>query len=442
MLYRQVNRVFADEFDACSSSGLYDELMADRLLVPHASVDVALALTTDAHAVLEPERLPFISYPYEWCFGQLKDAALLTLAVQSRALERGFVLRDASAYNVQFVDGRPVFMDTLSFERYRDGEPWIAYKQFCQHFLVPLMLMARRDIRFGLLLREYLDGIPLDFGSEMLPRRSWADIRALLHIHMHARAQRKYSETKVSSAVGTRRMTKQALVALSENLSEAIERLTWQPDGTQWANYVQETNYSDAAVASKRDTIRRYLRESNPAVVWDIGANTGVYSRIAREIAPLVISFDIDPAAVERNYRTVRLENETGILPLLMDLTNPSPALGWAHAERMSLEERGPADVVMALALVHHLAIGNNVPLGHVAAFMAQLGHNLIIEFVDKEDSQVARLLRNRADIFTDYSKEGFERAFGTFFTIDACEQVGDARRWLYSMTTGEVQRQ
>ncbi len=442
MLYRQVNRVFADEFDACSSSGLYDELMADRLLVPHASVDVALALTTDAHAVLEPERLPFISYPYEWCFGQLKDAALLTLAVQSRALERGFVLRDASAYNVQFVDGRPVFMDTLSFERYRDGEPWIAYKQFCQHFLVPLMLMARRDIRFGLLLREYLDGIPLDFGSEMLPRRSWADIRALLHIHMHARAQRKYSETKVSSAVGTRRMTKQALVALSENLSEAIERLTWQPDGTQWANYVQETNYSDAAVASKRDTIRRYLRESNPAVVWDIGANTGVYSRIAREIAPLVISFDIDPAAVERNYRTVRLENETGILPLLMDLTNPSPALGWAHAERMSLEERGPADVVMALALVHHLAIGNNVPLGHVATFMAQLGHNLIIEFVDKEDSQVARLLRNRADIFTDYSKEGFERAFETFFTIDACEQVGDARRWLYSMTTGEVQRQ
>lgn len=436
MLYRQVNRVFADEFDACSSSGLYDELIANRLLVPHAAADVALALTPEAYAVVEPERLPFISYPYEWCFGELKDAALLTLAVQSRALERGFVLRDASAYNVQFVDGRPVFMDTLSFERYREGEPWIAYKQFCQHFLVPLMLMARRDIRFGLMLREYLDGIPLDFGSEMLPRSSWADIRTLLHVHMHARAQRKYSETKVSSAVGTRRMAKSALVALSENLKEAIERLTWRPDGTEWANYVDETNYSDAAAASKQDTIRRYLREFSPAVVWDIGANTGVYSRIAREIAPMVISFDIDPAAVERNYRTVRLRNETGILPLLIDLTNPSPALGWAHSERMSLAERGPADVVMALALVHHLAIGNNVPLDHVAAFMAQLGRNLIIEFVDKDDSQVARLLRNRADIFDAYTKDGFESAFGTFFDIGECEQVGDSRRWLYSMRT------
>ena len=434
MLYRQVNRVFADEFDACSSSGLYDELVADRLLVPHASVDVALALTAEAHAVLEPQRIPFISYPYEWCFGELKDAALLTLAVQSRALERGFVLRDASAYNVQFVDGRPVFMDTLSFERYREGEPWIAYKQFCQHFLVPLMLMARRDIRFGLLLREYLDGIPLDLGSELLPRKSWADIRTLLHVHMHARAQRKYAETKVSSAVGARRMSKHALVALSENLGEAIERLTWQADGTQWANYVEDTNYSDAAVASKQETIRRYLREFAPSVVWDIGANTGVYSRVAREIAPLVISFDIDPAAVERNYRTVKLQNETGILPLLIDLTNPSPALGWAHAERMSLAERGPADVVMALALVHHLAIANNVPLGHVAAFMARLGHNLVIEFVDKDDSQVVRLLRNRADIFDDYTKDGFESAFSAYFDIRECEQVGDSRRWLYSM--------
>lgn len=438
VLYRQVNRVFADEFDACTSSGLYNALITEELLVPHAMADVGLAMTNDAHAVLEPRRIPFISYPYEWCFGELKDAALLTLAVQLRALELDFVLRDASAYNVQFVDGRPVFMDTLSFERYREGEPWIAYKQFCQHFLVPLMLMSRRDIRFGLLLREYLDGIPLDFGSEMLPKKSWADIRALLHIHMHARAQRKYSEAKVSSAVGTRRMSKQALAALAENLTEAVERLTWHPDGTQWANYVDETNYSDAAATSKEEIIRRYLHDAAPAVVWDIGANTGVYSRVAREIAPLVMSFDIDPAAVERNYRTVRLQGETGILPLLIDLANPSPALGWAHAERMSLAERGPADVVMALALVHHLAIGNNVPLGHVAAFLAQLGRTLIVEFVAKDDSQVERLLRNRADIFTDYTRDGFERAFGAFFTIRAREQVGDAKRWLYSMTVSE----
>ncbi|MEO7043294.1 MAG: SAM-dependent methyltransferase [Gemmatimonadaceae bacterium] len=438
MLYRQVNRVFADEFDSVSSSGLYDELIKDRLLVPHKAADIAFALTADAHAVIVPDRLPFISYPYEWCFGELKDAALLTLAIQSRALERGFVLRDASAYNVQFADGRPVFMDTLSFERYRDGQPWIAYKQFCQHFLVPLLLMARRDIRFGLLLREYLDGIPLDFGSHMLPRRSWADVRTLLHVHMHARAQRKYSETRVSSAVGSRKLAKSALAALTDNLREAVEKLEWRPDGTQWANYVDFTNYSDAATQQKHEIIRRYLSAQAPATVWDIGANTGEYSRTAREVAPLVVSFDIDPAAVERNYRAVRERGETGLLPLLLDLTNPSPALGWAHSERMSLAERGPADTVMALALVHHMAIANNVPLSHVAAYLAQLGRNLIIEFVAKEDSQVERLLQNREDIFADYSKEGFERAFGEIFTIDACEQVGDSMRWLYSMTARE----
>lgn len=435
-LYRQVNRVFADEFAACSSSGLYDALIRDRLLVPHITADVALALTPDAYAVIQPDRLPFISYPYEWCFGELKDAALLTLTVQSRALEHGFVLRDSSAYNVQFVDGQPVFMDTLSFERYREGEPWVAYKQFCQHFLVPLLLMTSRDIRLGLLLRENLDGIPLDLGSAMLPRRSWANIPTLLHVHMHARAQRKYAETKVSAAVGTRKMPKSALVALIDNLRGAIERLQWRPDGTQWADYVDCTNYSDAAASAKQDLVRRYVRGFNPDVVWDMGANTGVYSRVAREAAPFVVSFDIDPAAVERNYRAVRSRGETGILPLVLDFTNPSPALGWAHAERMSLVERGPADVVMALALVHHLAISNNVPLEHVAAFLAQLGRHLIIEFVAKEDSQVERLLRNRPDIFPNYTKDGFEDAFEALFEINDCQQVTDSKRWLYSMTT------
>ena len=438
-LYRQVNRVFADEFDACSSSGLYDTLISDRLLVPHRAADMALALTPDAYAVIQPDRIPFISYPYEWCFGELKDAALLTLEVQSRALEQGFVLRDSSAYNVQFVDGRPVFMDTLSFERYREGEPWAAYKQFCQHFLLPLLLMTSRDVRFGLMLREHLDGIPLDLGSAMLPRRSWGNIGTLLHVHIHARAQRKYSETKVSAVVGTRKMAKSALVALIENLRGAIERLEWHPDGTQWADYVHGTNYSDAAASAKQDLVRRYVRAFNPAVVWDLGANTGVYSRVAREVAPFVVSFDIDPAAVERNYRTVRSRGETGILPLLLDFTNPSPALGWAHAERMSLAERGPADVVMALALVHHLAISNNVPLDNIAAFLAQLGRNVIIEFVAKEDSQVVRLLRNRPDIFPNYTKPGFESAFGAFFELNDCEQVADSQRWLYSMTARQA---
>jgi hypothetical protein len=434
-LYRQVNTVFADEFDACTSSGLYETLIRERLLVPHEPADRSLALTPDAHAVIAPERVPFISYPYEWCFGELRDAALLTIDVQLRALEQGFVLRDSSAYNVQFVDGHPVFIDTLSFERYREGEPWAAYKQFCEHFLLPLMLMATRDVRCGLMLREYLDGIPLELGSALLPRKSWMDPRTVLHVHLHARAQRKYADTKVSNVVGTRKMTKSALVGLIGNLRNAVERLSWRPEGTQWADYVDATNYSTTAASSKQELVRQYLCRANPAVVWDVGANTGVYSRVAREVAPFVVAFDIDPAAVERNYRTVRERNETGLLPLVLDFTNPSPALGWAHRERMSLADRGPADAVMALALIHHLAIAGNVPLDHVAGFLSQLGKTLVIEFVAKSDSQVEKLLRNRPDIFPNYTQEGFEHAFRRFFTIDACQRVDEADRWLYLMT-------
>lgn len=434
-LFRQVNRNFAEEFDDCTTSGLYDALIADGRLVAHQRADLASALTPEAHAVIEPDVVPFISYPYEWCFGQLRDAALLTLDVQLQALERGFTLRDASAYNVQFVDGRPIFIDTLSFERYRTGEPWAAYKQFCQHFLVPLTLMAARDVRLGLLLRDFLDGIPLDLGSALLPRRSWANVRTLLHVHAHARAQRRHVETDVARAVRHRTMPKSSLVALVESLRGAVARLDWTPAGTQWAEYVTSTNYSDAATRRKAELVAGFVARANPRVVWDVGANTGDYSRAAHAHAAFVVSFDIDPAAVERNYRTVRAQNERGILPLLLDFTNPSPGLGWAHRERMSLAERGPADVVMALALVHHLAIANNVPLQDVARFMAELGQTLVIEFVAKSDSQVQRLLRNRPDIFPDYTKDGFELAFGAHFQILEHARVADSDRWLYRMS-------
>jgi ribosomal protein L11 methylase PrmA len=435
-LYRQVNRSFADQFEAFIRSGLYEELARDGLLVAHEQVGLELAASDDAHAVLQPARVSFISYPYEWSFGQLKDAALLTLEIQERALLKGFTLRDSSAYNVQFERGRPVFIDTLSFEQAEEGKPWAAYKQFCEHFLVPLTLMSSRDIRCEALLRTYIDGIPLDLGSRLLPRRTWLGLSTLLHVHMHAWAQGRYSSSAVgNTAAKGRSMSRHGLLTLIKNLKGAIQRLSWRAAGTEWADYVNDTNYSDSAARSKRDMVQGFLRRSSPRTVWDLGANTGEYSRAASEIAPLVVSFDVDPAAVERNYGRVRGTNETGILPLLLDLTNPSPALGWAGSERLSLEQRGPADAIMALALIHHLAIGHNLPLERVAAYFARLGRQLVIEFVPKTDSQVKRLLLSRPDIFPGYTKEGFEASFRRHFTIDAAEPVQESERWLYLMT-------
>lgn len=434
-LYRQVNQGFRNSFEAFLASGLYDELAQEGLLVAHRQVGLELSATSDAYAVLQPERVGFISYPYEWSFGQLRDAAALTLEIQQRALARGLTLRDSSAYNVQFQGGRPLFIDTLSFEPLEEGKPWTAYKQFCEHFFLPLTLMSSRDIRCGQLLRSYLDGIPLDLGSALLPRRSWLKLSTLLHIHLHAWALSRYADTAAGSAAKGRTMTRQRVLTLVKNLSDAIRGMSWRAAGTEWAEYVTDNNYTPAATLAKRNLVMSHLRSANARTVWDLGANTGEYSRAAREVAPQVISFDVDPAAVERNYRRVRAEGETGILPLLLDLTNPSPAQGWAGRERLSLEERGPADAVMALALIHHLAIGHNLPLEHVARYLARLGRRLIIEFVPKSDSQVKRLLLSRPDIFPGYTKEGFEEAFGRHYSIDAVHKIDESERWLYAMT-------
>jgi hypothetical protein len=434
-LYRQINTSFRQRFEAFLTSGLYDELVRDGLLVPHEQVGLEFSATNDACAVIRPQRIPFISYPYEWSFGQLQDAASLTLEIQERALARGFTLRDSSAYNVQFQGGRPVLIDTLSLEPLEEGKAWVAYKQFCEQFLLPLTLMSRRDVRCSTLLRSYLDGIPLDLGSRLLPRRTWLSPSSVLHIHLHALAQSRYAGSAVSSAAKGRTMSRKGLLTLVKNLGGAVRGLSWRPAGTEWADYTTDNNYSETAASSKRNLVVTHLRESRPGTVWDLGANTGEYSRAAREAADLVVSFDMDPAAVERNYRRVRAEGETGILPLLLDLTNPSPAQGWAGRERLSVEERGPADAVLALALIHHLAIGHNLPLERVASYLVRLGKVLIIEFVPKSDPQVARLLLSRPDIFPGYTKEGFEKAFSRYFSIQAAARIEDSERWLYCMS-------
>jgi len=435
-LYRQINRVFAQEFDACVAAGLFEDLTGKGLLVPHRAVGVELAATPDAHSVIAPSRIEFVSYPYEWTFGELKDAALMTLDLQEHALDRGFVLRDASAYNVQFRDARPIFIDTLSFARYREGQPWTAYKQFAEHFLVPLALMSSTDVRCGRLQREFLDGTPTDLGSRLLPLRTWLRPGMLLHLHLHARAIKRYESASVASVSRQRVLSKRALLGLLGSLRNTVDGLSWRPKATPtaWAGYSSAHTYSDRALDSKRQLVHGYLASLGPRSVWDFGANTGMFSRVAREVAPFVVGFDQDLASVEMFYRDVRDSRATGILPLHLDLMNPSPPTGWAHEERVSLEARGPADAVLALALVHHLAIANNVPLGRIAQAFGRFGRALVIEFVPKSDAQVTHMLRNRVDIFPDYTQDGFERAFRQQYSIARRERIVDSERWLYLM--------
>ena len=430
VLYRQVNPSYREHYDHLMSSGLYERLVGEQLLVSHTEESPELALAGPPYKVLKPQVVPFISYPYEWCFSQLKDAALLTLKIQEIAFEHGMVLKDASAYNVQFLEGRPVLIDTLSFEIYKPGQPWVAYRQFCQHFLAPLALMARKDVRLNKLLTLFIDGVPIDLASRLLPARSRFSFSLLSHIHLHARSQARFADRPVNAK--ERKISSLGFRGIVDSLASAVRSLKWRPAGTEWADYYQKTNYSADALERKRQLVGSFIEEVKPASVWDLGANTGFFSSIAAEREIPTVAFDIDPAAVEKLYLQCRRAKSRRILPLLLDLTNPSPAIGWHNKERMSLPERGPVDLVMALALIHHLAISNNVPFRDIASFCAAVCKNLIIEFVPKEDSQVQRLLATREDVFPDYRKECFEESFSQFFSIEKAAQIEGSNRILY----------
>ncbi len=431
-LYRQVNKIYKDDYGHLMASGLYPKLVDSGHLIAHREAKLKPAVPEISHKIIQPDLLPFISYPYEWSFSQLKDAALFTLEIQLIALEFGMSLKDCSAYNVQFVDGRPIFIDTLSFEKYREGQPWVAYRQFCQHFLAPLALMSYCDVRLGHFFRNHIDGVPLDLASCLLPMKTRFVFSLLSHIHFHAKSQKHYADKPINSKA--RKVSRTSLLGIVDSLKGGITRLNWRLPATEWGEYYNDTNYSGAAFEHKKTLINEFLDKAKPGAVWDLGANTGVFSRVAGSRGIPTVAFDIDPVAIEKNYLQVKQKKESNILPLFLDLKNPSPGIGWQNQERMTIFERGPVDAVMALALIHHLAISNNLPLLRIAEFFSKVCRSLIIEFVPKQDSQVQRLLSSRPDIFPGYTKEGFEQAFSQYFKILRTADVRHTERTMYLM--------
>jgi len=431
-IYRQVNNFYREDYDRLMNSGLYKSLADARLLIAHEEVDIAPPEPDRAYRIIRPEMIPFVSYPYEWSFSQLKAAALVTLEIQKKALEFDMSLKDGSAYNVQFADGRVLLIDTLSFEKYRQGQPWVAYGQFCRHFLVPLSLMSYGDIRLGGLLRNYIDGIPVDLADALLPFRTRFRFSLLAHIHFHAKSQKVFARRAVKKS--EHRMSRFSLLGIIDSLESAVSKLKWRPAGTEWADYYDQMNYTSDALEQKKRLVAEFIGKVNPKSVWDLGANDGLFSRLASDRGIQTVSFDIDPAAVEKNYLEAVQKGEKKILPLLLDLTNPSPGIGWENEERQSLIERGPTDMAMALALIHHLAISNNVPFARIANFLSRICNWLIVEFIPKTDSKVQLLLASREDIFTAYTQNDFEKEFAEYFAIQNSAKISGSERTLYLM--------
>jgi len=434
ILYRQINESYKDDYVTLIDSGLYHDLIKNNLIIPHEEVEIDPYAADSSYKVIKPEELTHISYPYEWCFSQYKRAALATLELQKRALAHDMTLKDASAYNIQFQENNPILIDTLSFECYKQGQPWDGYHQFCKHFLAPLLLMSYGDVRLNSLMRGFIDGIPLDIASKLLPKKTRSNLSIAAHIHLHAKAQKRYTGGEVKRDVTSQKIKKEGVLSLLDSMERLIQKLKWEDEDTSWGDYLSFHNYSDSAYQLKKDLVEEFIDLVNPSIVWDFGANTGEFSRVASQKGITTVAYDIDHGAVELGYLHSIKENDNHLHHSVIDLFNPSPNLGWNNNERKSLVDRGPVDLLMGLALVHHLAIGNNLPFDLIGDFFSSLTNWLIIEFVPKEDSQVKILLSSRRDIFDTYTQSNFEEVFSKYFSIVKKEPVKDSLRTLYLM--------
>lgn len=431
VLYRQVNQVYADNYDRLMQSGLYQLLTNKSSLIPHREIDENITGSPDWYKTIQPELVPFISYPYEWCFDQLKDAALLTLSIQRSAIDHGMILKDATPLNIQFRKGKPVFIDTLSFEQYDPKQPWIAYRQFCECFLFPLYLEFYLKIDVQKIMSTYLDGIPVEITSKMLPIKSGFNLGVWLHVHLQ-------NNVRTSEASGREQQAKfdrKKMLNLISHLESIIHRFTSPKTSTSaWSNYYEKTILGRQYLQSKEKLFLDFTHDIGPVKVLDIGGNDGHFSKLLASQNCEVVTIDNDSQSISNLYGHIKKSNLQNILPLNIDISNPSPAYGFDHRERLAFEKRFQAELVLALALVHHLALTKNLPLQAIASYFNSIAPLLLIEFVPKTDDKVKEMLSGRPDIFTGYTVGNFEQQFEAFFYILRKEVISGTERVLYLM--------
>ncbi len=388
---------------------------------------------TGVAAVLRHERVPVISYPYEWPFGMLKDAALLELDLLLGALDEGLVLKDASPYNVQWRGAKPVFVDVGSFERLREGEPWAGYRQFCTLVLYPLLLQAYKGVPFQPWLRGSLEGIEPAEMRALLGFRDRFRRGVLTNVVLHAKLEGRYADRDVKTDLKKAGFHAELIRANARKLRKLVQRLEWDPGRTAWSGYGEANPYDEADAAAKEAFVRDAAGTRRRRLIWDLGCNDGRYTRLAARDAEYTVAVDADAAVVEALYRALRSEGSQTILPLVGNVADPSPGLGWRGAERSPLPERGRPDLTLCLALVHHVALTSNVPVRAFLDWLAELATELVIEFPTREDPMVQRLLaRKGPEANPDYDTEVFERALAERWRVERREALPSGTRILY----------
>lgn len=428
---RVINPIYFEQYKSLTDSGFYKTLFDKKYLIPHQEVS-----KSDSKISIEVSKIPFITYPYEWSFLQYKHAALLTLKIQKLCLENNFILKDASAFNITFHEGKPIFIDTLSFDFYKENNPWLAYKQFIMHFLGPLVLTKYFGQDHLKTLSQNLEGISLQKLSQLLPFKSYFSPTIFTNVHLLAKYDKKYESDKKTV---NNNLSKVSQVKLLDGLYDFIANLSVN-EKTEWDHYYNQINYDNVAYQFKKEVVKNWFLAIKGKSLIDIGGNDGTFSRELNDLAKLIIVADVDPNAVEQNYKQILKNKEKSILPIVADILNPSANYGFNNEERFSFIDRVEdlhLDGCLALAVIHHITLSGNIPFSLSAKFFSKMATNLLIEFPKRSDSWVQFLLDSKREFknhFDFYNEENFEKEYSVYFEIINKQKITSSERILYSL--------
>lgn len=431
IVYRQVNHSYAADYELLMQSGLYQRLTEEKLLIPHTEVDENLTGSPHWYKTLLPQQLSFISYAYEWSFAQLREAADLTLKILEIAIAYGMCLKDANSFNIQFHEGALLLIDTLSFEKHDTSRPWVAYRQFCESLLFPLYLShyLKTDLQKWLIV--YPEGIPVALINRLLPAKSRLSLGPWLHVYLQNRIRGDNPAGNKSVS-----FTREKMQMLTRHLRSEVSRMTLSEETiSPWSNYYDETILGGGYLHEKEIIFKAFLEGIDFGSALDIGANNGYFSKILAEAGKNVIAIDSDHQCIDSLYRSVCGNTDRTIIPLCVDIANPSPAIGFRNTERPSFIQRARVDLVSALAITHHLVLGKNIPLEGIAGLLADLTNSyLIVEYIPLTDKFAQQLIKAKSQYHSPYDEPTFENSFSHYFVIERKSRIPGTERVLYRM--------
>jgi hypothetical protein len=434
---RGLDAAAAADFETVAASRFFRSAIADGSIVGTRSIEGTGPDGREWATVLEHDRIPVVTYPHEWSFSMLQDAALLTLRLVRAAIDEDITTKDATSYNVQFVGARPVFIDVPSFEPYRAGETWWGYRQFCQMFLFPLMFTAYKDLPHQPWMRGAVDGITPEQARRVLEGRRSGHKGFLSHVWLHAKADARFTDGSADTVDEMKKAgyTKELYVATIDRLIKLVAGLEWDRSESTWGDYSQRSHYQSKELLLKADFVRGVAAQRHREQVWDIGANDGMFSRIAGEHSSTVLAMDADDLVVDRLYRELRADGTTGIVPMYMNFADPTPGIGWNGTERPPLPARSQPDLLLALAVIHHLALTHNVPTAAILDSFVSLGGEVVLEIPTENDPMVKTLMRHkRAGTHDAYTLDAIEAQIDDRFAVADRRELPGGTRVLFHL--------